>query len=263
MKSFRILPIILVSLLASAANADGRDFSFMDAYFKSNRLSGTVIVENLSGSERYVYGAEGEDRAFLPASTFKIANTLIALEEGAVKSVEETVPWDGKDKGLPEWNRDQCVMTALPSSCVWFYQELARRIGNAAYLAWLKRLDYGNAKTGKDLDSFWLDGDLRITPKGQIAFLKKVYREEFPFKGESYAALKNALTVKRSGASVLRAKTGWTMRVKPQTGWYVGWLETGKDAWFFAVRIDIMAERDAVFREKATLRALEGLGLLP
>lgn len=262
METRRVIGIILISLIAPAAKADGRDFSFMDAYFKANGLSGTVIVENLSGSERYVSGAEGEDRAFLPASTFKIANTLIALEEGAIGSAEETIAWDGKDKGLPEWNKEQSIMTALPSSCVWFYQELARRIGNAAYLAWLKRLYYGNAKTGKDLDSFWLDGDLRITPRGQIAFLKQVYRQEFPFKGESYAALKKALTVKRSGASVLRAKTGWTMRVKPQTGWYVGWLETRDEAWFFAVRIDIRGERDASFREKAALRALEGLGLL-
>jgi len=103
---------------------------------------------------------------------------------------------------------------------------------------------------------------LRVTPDQQIAFLKKVYREEFPFAKEHYAVLKKALIVKRTEAYVLRAKTGWTQRVKPQIGWYVGWLESKGAAWFFAVRIDIKSDRDAAFREKAALKAFEGLGLI-
>ncbi len=258
---FVIAPILL--LASASAFAQASDFSFMDDYFKANGIAGTVIVENLKGDKRFVCGEEGADLRFLPASTFKIPNTLIALEEGAVKDASEIIRWDGKDKGYPEWNKDQCVMTALPSSCVWFYQELARRVGNAAYLRYLKATDYGNAETGKNLDTFWLDGDLRISPNEQIAFLKKVYREEFPFMRSSYAALKEALIVKRGPGYIVRAKTGWTMRVKPQIGWYIGYAETKEEVWFFAVRIDIGSDRDAGFREKAAFRALEGLGLIP
>jgi len=249
--------------LLIASCSKGRNFAFMEKFLAANGLRGTVIVENLSGSERSARNRESdEDGAFLPASTFKIPNTLIALEEGAVKSADEVIPWDGENKGFKEWNKDQCVISALPSSCVWFYQELARRVGDETYRAWLERLDYGNGKTGPRLDTFWLDGDIRITPKQQISFLKKIYREEFPFKKSSYAVLKKALIVKETDSYVLRAKTGWTMRVKPQIGWYVGWLETKGEPWFFVVRIDIDEKEDARFREEAAIRALEGLGLM-
>lgn len=253
----------ILALASASASAQNPDFSFMDEYLKANGISGTVIVENLKGDKTFVCGAEGADRRFLPASTFKIPNTLIALEEGAVKSPTEIIAWDGKDKGSREWNKDQSIMTALPSSCVWFYQELARRVGNEAYLRRLKAMDYGNAKTGKNLATFWLDGDLRISPKEQIVFLKKVYREELPYMRSSYAALKDALIVRRGPGYVVRAKTGWTMRVSPQIGWYVGYAETKDEVWFFAARIDIRSDRDAAFREKAAFKALEGLGLIP
>jgi beta-lactamase class D len=261
--SARALAAFALSLLPGLAAAQPADFAFMRNYLTSNGLSGTVIVENLSGDKHYVCGEEGANSGFLPASTFKIANTLIALQEGAVKSADEIIAWDGKDKGLAEWNRDQSILTALPSSCVWFYQALARRVGDRAYLTWLKKLDYGNMKTGPALDSFWLDGELRITPEQQIAFLKKIYREDFPFDKGHYAVLKRALIVKRTADYVLRAKTGWTQRVRPQIGWYVGWLESKGAVWFFAIRIDIKSDGDAPFREKAALEALSGLGLIP
>jgi beta-lactamase class D len=249
--------------LPAFAAAQKADFTFMSDFLRENGLAGTVIVENLSGSLRYVHGESTSDLGYLPASTFKIANTLIALEEGAVKDADEFIAWDGKDKGLSDWNHDQSILTALPSSCVWFYQELARRVGNTAYLRWLKTIGYGNGKTGPILDSFWLDGDLRISPNQEIAFLKKVYREDFPFKKSSYAVVKEALIVKRTASYVLRAKTGWTQRVRPQIGWYVGWLEAKGCVWFFAVRLDLHSDSDAPFREKAALKALLGLGLLP
>ncbi len=69
-------------------------------------------------------------KRFLPASTFKIPNTLIALEEGVIQNEKDIIEWDGEDKGWSQWNKDQSLETAFPLSCIWFYQELASRVGD-------------------------------------------------------------------------------------------------------------------------------------
>jgi beta-lactamase class D len=97
--------------------------------FQSRGVEGTFIIDSLDSKETYVYNEARSEERFSPASTFKILNTLIALEEGAIKNEKEVIKWDGKDRGLDAWNKDQTLETAFPISCVWFYQELARRIG--------------------------------------------------------------------------------------------------------------------------------------
>ncbi|MBD2012873.1 hypothetical protein H6F96_02440 [Microcoleus sp. FACHB-53] len=38
-----------------------------------------------------------------------------------------------------------------------------------------------NATAMKDIDRFWLQGPLKITPKEQIEFLQRLYRNDLPF----------------------------------------------------------------------------------
>jgi len=250
---------LLVSLLSFGQNSDA---VFLEKFMKENNLRGTIIIESLKDSKKYTYDVKRSEERYLPASTFKIVNTLIALQEGVTKSENEYIKWDGLDKGFAEWNKDQNIMTAFPASCVWFYQELARRIGNDRYLYYLKILKYGNGKTGKKVDTFWLDGDLRISAKEQIEVMKNIYFEKYHFNINYYNILKKAMIVDQTDKYIIRAKTGWAMRVNPQIGWYVGYMETKNDVWFFACNIDINKAEDAKFRERITYRAFEELGIL-
>ena len=68
-------------------------------------------------------------KRFTPASTFKIANSLIGLDVSAVKSVDEVLPYGGKPQRIKEWERDMGLREAIKMSNVAIYQELARRIG--------------------------------------------------------------------------------------------------------------------------------------
>ena len=52
------------------------------------------------------------------------------------------------------------------------------------------------------------------------------------------------------------------MRVNLQIGWYVGYVETKNDVWFFACNLNINKKEDAVFRDKIAYRAFEELGIL-
>jgi beta-lactamase class D len=252
------MALCVVFGLAHGAACEDSDLSRL---FADRNVVGTIVISSLNGSGLYIHNERRANTAFVPASTFKIPNTLIALDEG-VASPDEIMKWDGKDKGFDSWNRDQTLETAFKSSCVWFYQELAKRAGVPKYEKHLVTMAYGNAKPGPELTTFWLDGDLKINAMQQIDFLKKVYSEGLPFQRSSYEILKKIMIVDQTPAYTVRAKTGWAQRVSPQIGWFVGYVETKDNVWFFATNLDITKPEDARYRQEITMAALKAKGIL-
>ena len=92
---------------------------------------------------------------------------------------------------------------------------------------------------GDDVSKFWLNGKLRISAFEQLAVVRGIYQESFPYRSESYKILKEIMVVKRKPDYTLRAKTGWAARVDENVRWYVGYLESGDDVWVFAANIDM------------------------
>src|SRR5450631_2534370 len=92
------------------------------------------------------------DAGYLPASTFKIANTIIALETGVVSDAESPLPWDGQEYQNPDWNRDHTLRSAVQVSCVPCFQGIARKVGEARMHDWVNRLGYGNRDSSGRID---------------------------------------------------------------------------------------------------------------
>ena len=245
----------LLALMGCQSDVD------LASIFSERGVDGSILISSLDGKYEYQVNPERVKRAYLPASTFKIPNTLIALDEGVISDPDTIFKWDGKIRFVDSWNKDHSLRTAFPASVVWFYQELASRVGNEAYLRQLSELQYGNMQTGPELTTFWLDGDLRISSLEQITFLKKLYRNELPYKPEHVELLKELMIVEQSEAYIIRAKTGWTTRTDGQHGWYVGYLEKNDTVWFFATNIEITAD-EAQFRQEITMEALKRLELI-
>lgn len=251
--------LTLTILIATTSHADDADLAKL---FQDRGVEGAIIISSFDGKMSYVHNSHRSETRFIPASTFKILNTLIALDEGAIKNEKEVIKWDGIDKGLAEWNKDQSIETAFPTSCVWFYQELARRIGSERYAIQLKRLEYGNEKAGPEVTTFWLEGDLAISAREQIVLLKKLYEESLPYSKAAIRLVKRLMIVQEGPGYVLRAKTGWASRIKPQQGWYVGYVEAKGQVWFFATNLEIRKKGDEVFRGEITMAALKSKGVL-
>lgn len=254
--------LVVLTLTVFIAINSSADDSDLVKLFQDRGVEGTIIISSLDGKRNYVHNSLRSETRFTPASTFKIPNTLIALEEGAVKNEKDVIKWNGTDKGVDAWNRDQTLETAFPVSCVWFYQELAKRVGNQKYLAYLKKLGYGNEMTGPEVTTFWLEGDLKISAKEQVSFLKKLYTESLPYSKGNIKLLKKIMIVEENPQFTIRAKTGWAMRTDPQQGWYVGYVETKRDIWFFATNIEIRKKGDDAFRKEITMAALKSKGIL-
>lgn len=258
----KIVWTITLLLTVSTVPIVRAEDSDMAKLFTERNISGSIVISSLDGNTTYTHNDERANSRLNPASTFKILNTLIALEEKAVANEREKIKWDGNDKGLEAWNKDQSMETAFPASCIWFYQEIAQRVGKAAYERYLRETDYGNAKVGEELTTFWLKGDLMISAAEQVAFLKKIYQREYPFRSSSYDTLAKLMLVEQSPNRTVRAKTGWAQSVTPQVGWYVGYVESGDKTWFFATNLDISKPEDNRFRQIITHEALKLKGIL-
>ena len=230
--------------------------------FENETIEGTMLIESLDGKERYVYNDARAQTPLLPASTFKIPNTLIALQEDVVNA-DSLIMWDGVERSVRAWNQDQTLKSAFKSSCVWCYQLFARHIGFETYTNYLKKLHYGNEKTGSNVERFWLDGELRITAHEQIAFLKKLYSNDVPFRQEHIDLLKSIMIDEHGKGYVLRAKTGWAVpKDAEHHGWYVGYVESSKGVYFFATNLIIDSFDELPLRKLMTIEALREKGIL-
>ena len=232
--------------------------------FKEFGVNGSIIIYDFSKNKVYEHNSPRNSTAFLPASTFKVLNTLIALETGVIKDDVDVLTWDGIKRDIDVWNQDTNLRQAFKNSTVWFYQVLARRIGSERMQKFINQVGYGNQQIGKpeNIDKFWLEGALRISPKQQIEFLQKVHDGKLPFSQRNLNILKDIMIIEQTPNYTLRGKTGWVTSKNPNIGWIFGYLEQNNKVYYFATNIDMSNVKLAPARIKITRRCLEMLGLL-
>jgi beta-lactamase class D len=260
------LATFAVSLaLSSMVSATSfRESPELEKVFQNNGVVGTFVLFNPSADSdtMLVWNEERAKKRFIPASTFKIANTVIGLQYGAVKNVDEVLPYGGKPLRVKEWERDMGLREAIKMSNVAIYQELARRIGLERMRDGVKRLNYGNMDIGKFVDQFWLDGPLEISAVEQTEFLNRLLSRKLRIKEDVIEAVKEITLQEKTDAYALHAKTGWCASTKPQIGWWVGWVERDNQIFPFALNIDMQSDEDAAKRVPVGRECLKALGML-
>jgi beta-lactamase class D len=203
--------------------------------------------------------------AMLPASTFKIPNSLIALETGVVGDPDKDVfKWDGVVRSIEGWNRDHTLRSAIAASAVPVYQEIARRIGAERMQKYLDLFEYGNRDIGGGIDQFWLTGNLRIDPVQQVDFVDRLRRGVLPVSKRSQDLVRDILPVTRVGDVVIRAKSGLLGAEigEPSLGWLVGWAEKGSANTVFALNLDCREPRHIADRMKLAQQCLADIGAI-
>lgn len=263
-----LLALLLTSMLAASPFPPKSKIEERHAwgkYFKEAGVEGTFLLYDLNSDRYSGYDLKRVDAAFLPASTYKIINSLIALETRVIKDENETFKWDGKDRGVKDWNRDHNLRSAFKYSAVWFYQELARRIGERRMQKYVDAVGYGNRDISGGIDLFWLDGKLRITAKQQIDFIVRLYQNKLPFSQRSMDIVKDIFVLEKTDTYTLRGKTGWAgfgLKENTQIGWFVGYVEREGRPYFFAMNIDIKDPKDTQWRIAITKKILSELKLI-
>jgi beta-lactamase class D len=200
--------------------------------------TGIFTIHNL---KRY------KDSAFLPASTFKIVNSLIGIETGRIVNEKMVIKWDGVVRKFPEWNKDLTMEEAFKASAVPYYQEVARRIGKDTMQQWLDSLKYGNHLMGNRVDSFWLNNTLKITADEQLGLVKKLYFGKLPFQKRTQEVVKRVMLQQSNANYELSYKTGWGFLPNGKSlGWMVGWIVENKHPYFFVLNIEGPADLNMI-----------------
>lgn len=245
----KLLLLVALATLAIPSRAQRITQKEFKAYFDAQGLEGSFLLYDLKRNWYTAYDLARCRRGFLPASTFKIPNTIIALETGVVTDTSQVFKWNGQPREFPTWRRDLTLAQAMAVSCLPCYQEVARQVGADRYRQYLGKLRFGamDVRPG-NVDQFWIDGASRITSFEQIDFLKRLYLNQLPVPKRSTDLTKAILVLAKGSGWVLRGKTGWAApKVLPDgsreagvrdIGWFVGWLEQDGNAYFFALNVE-------------------------
>ncbi len=237
--------------------------------FEAAGVTGTFSLREVGSTNTMVWNADRASEPRRPASTFKILNSLIVLETGVLPDTETSVPWDGIERNVPEWNQDHNLRSGIEVSAVWAYQELARQVGHDRMQEWVTKADYGNTNIAGGIDEFWLRGDLRISPLEQLDFLEAFATGDLPFDADVVAAVADILTRERGQNWTWSHKTGTALVEDPDLGWLVGITTHAEQTFVFAMNLDLETsgnvgdQIDPQLRQDITRKILISEGALP
>jgi beta-lactamase class D len=234
-------------------------------YFTQYNVSGSFAVLDEKNNILTLFNPSKYTERVTPASTFKICNTLIGLETGAIKNKLEFFEWDSTVHKNENWNKSQDLQTAFKNSTVWCFQKMARKIGGQEMKCWLEKLDYGNADTSGGIDRFWLKGGLKISPKEEIKFLQKLHNLQLPLQEKNMLQVKEMMLIEQTEKYALYGKTGWGIEGKKDIGWFVGFVETNNKVFYFANCIETENESHPNFasaRKEITYMIMKELNIL-
>ena len=249
------LTLIIVFLISSAQPALGarrpRHLPYFDKVLKIYGVDGCFVLHNSKRGHTMMYKNNRYYTGYLPASTFKIWNTLIGLETGVLSGPEHKYEWDGKKRYFRSWNKDHTLRTAFKNSVVWYYQKLAREIGPERMNSYLKKIGYGNLDTSAGIDKFWLEGPMKITPVEQVKLLDKLLAGKLPFSQKNIDILKDIAVIQKGKDFTLYGKTGWAQFPDKNLGWLVGWVNQKGNDHIFATNVE--SSRDNPLFSKSRL----------
>ncbi|WP_341645188.1 class D beta-lactamase [Thauera sp. SDU_THAU2] len=255
--AIRILAILFLTLSPAAfshAQEGVQERPDWGKFFSSMQAKGTIAITDERQADATImsFDISRSEKRYSPASTFKIPHTLFALDAGVVRDEFQVFHWDGVERSFAGHNQDQDLRSAMRNSTVWVYELFAKEIGESRARHYLEQIDYGNADPSTKDGDYWIDGELAISAQEQVAFLRKLYRNELPFRVEHQRLVKDLMIVEAGRNWILRAKTGW----EGSMGWWVGWVEWPTGPVFFALNIDTPNRMDDLYKREAVARSI-------
>jgi beta-lactamase class D len=257
--------ILVVSILISCHKKTNTKEIFKSEFqsiIDSSNVNGSILIYDLQKDLFYSNNFDWAKIGRLPASTFKIPNSIIALETNVVENDRTLFKWNGEKRAYKIWEQDLILRNAFQYSCVPCYQEIATKIGEKRMNEYLKKLQFGDMNvTSKNLDIFWLEGESKINQFQQIDFLKRLVNSELKISKRTEEIMKRIFFIEENESYKLYGKTGLSIRNGKNNGWFVGYLKLKDNTYFFATNIEpnekTNKELFPKLRKEITLNAID------
>jgi beta-lactamase class D len=232
----------------------------------SLKVTGAILIYDVKNKTYYSNDFTWAKTGIIPASTFKIPNSIIALETGIIKNDTVIFKWNGEKRRFKKWEEDLTFKKAFQVSCVPCYQEIARKVDVKRMKSYLKKLNYnGMVFDTVTIDNFWLQGKSKFSQMQQIDFLERLYFSKLPISIRTENIMKDIMQMEKTESYVLSGKSGWGMRNEINNGWLVGFLETNNSVYFFATNVEkqeTTMDEFPIIRLNATKEAFRKLKLI-
>ncbi|PWA09175.1 class D beta-lactamase [Flavobacterium laiguense] len=217
-------------------------------FLDSLKVKGAILIYDVKNNTYYSNDFAWAKMGIIPASTFKIPNSIIALETGIIQNDSVIFKWNGEKRNFKKWEQDLTFKKAFQVSCVPCYQEIARKVGVKRMKTYLKKLNYtGMVFDTLTIDNFWLQGKSKISQMQQIDFLERLYFSKLSISKRTENIMKNIMLIEKTKSYTLNGKTGWGMRNDVDNGWFLGYLETNNSVYFFATNVEMKDATMEVF----------------
>ena len=208
----------------------------LSSYFKGYK--GSFVLYDPSKNQYQIYNREMSEQRISPDSTYKIYSALFALESNVISVNNNEQVWDGKNYPYLEWNQNQNLATALSRSVNWYFQNTDREVGRKQLQDYFHKIKYGNEDLSGNLDRYWMESSLKISPIEQVQLLYQLEENQWNFKVESIKAVEKAILIEDQKNGRLYGKTGTGMiNGKNSNGWFIGFVDKGDHRFYFAVNI--------------------------
>ncbi|MGK5021384.1 class D beta-lactamase [Janthinobacterium lividum] len=186
-----------------------------------------------------------------PASTFKIALSLMGYDAGVLKDQHQpTLPYRQGyvDWGGEAWRQETDPSRWMQYGVLWYSQQITQALGAERFQKYTRALGYGNADVSGDkgkensLERSWISSSLKISPLEQLGFLRKLVNYQLPVSRQAMQETQRLTRLADVGGWQVHGKTGTAFPRQADGsfdeahgyGWFVGWASKGERSIVFA-----------------------------
>lgn len=210
-----------------------------------NEINGCAVLYSPTENQYSLYNKDMAKQEVSPYSTFKIISTLLGLHNKIIKDETSTMNYNGIQYQNSDWNGDLTLQKAFQTSCIWYFRQIINDVGKEEVEKELNELEYGNCDVSEwegsninpyeELNGFWLDSSLKISPIEQVEVLSKIFEGESIYDSESIEILKRVMLIQDNEEEKIYGKTGSGSNGE---AWFIGFTEKEQQRNYFAIYLN-------------------------
>ncbi len=227
--------LLLITILCSCSTKSVQiEPKIISKHFAKLGIPGSFMLFD-EKHDAYLYHNRAQcDSLYSPGETFYLPLVLMGLDHQILTDDKTIFDWDSVIYPNQNWNRAQDLAEAFKTSTPWFFKKLTKGIGHARILNGLIQFNYGNKDTTGGLDRFWREDGLKISPRQQIDFLRKLRNGKLDSRSVNQDVLKRISEVTDSLGCLIHQTIGSGMQNGENITWLIGYMETPCNTFYFS-----------------------------